>query len=152
MNVVPGVRMQIRVWGGDAGKEWIQGRYHFECMCQFGIRKDCFGLQEPNLPPPHRQKKRKKERKILLKPQNCPRSLHYHVTQRSTTRIRKVGKKWRNKDLPLHSGLRWNNLRHSFVLLVVFWLSAVLRWGAHRAMYITGIDGKWHVNEARVEN
>lgn len=60
------------------------------------------------------EKKKKKREKSLLKPQNCPRSLDYHVTQHSTTRICKVGEK-----VEKHSGLRWSNLGRSFVLLVV---------------------------------
>lgn len=143
MNVVSGARTQIRVWGGDAGKEWIQGRYHFECMCQFGIRKDCFGLREPNLPPPHQQNK------ILLKPQKLPPqpALPRDPTLRHTkTQSGEKKKKWRNKYLPPHSGLRWSNAGRSCALLVSFLV----------VMYIPGLDGKkrhmWANNGARVEN
>lgn len=92
------VRMQISAWGGDAGMKRIHSRYQwFQCMCQVGIRKCCYGPHEPILPPPHRQN-------LIAKSPTCPRATACFATwpKHSATHVGVVGRRKGNKKVCLH--------------------------------------------------
>lgn len=50
-----------------AWNEYVLRYQWFQCMCQVGIRKCCYGPHEPILPPPHQQN-------LIVKSPTCPRA------------------------------------------------------------------------------